>query len=96
MLMGVKARTEGKVNIQTLQWKDFAWFIGIVLSGLFIWPLIFIGCGFTQRILVPTIFSILWLLSLFICNPTPTYSLSLALVFCIITFSIVKVKRLRK
>ncbi len=81
-LMGIKARAEAGENIQLSQSKDVAWFSGIVLSGLLIYFLVFIGRGIVQSIILPTVFSLWWLCALLLFNPIPLYSIGLLLVVC--------------
>src|SRR6185437_7385198 len=79
-LIGVKARVEAGENIQLSENDDIFWFSGIVLSGFMICILVFTGQGIIQSIIVPAIFSSYWLLSLFLFNPIPVYTIGLLLV----------------
>lgn len=81
-LMGIKARVEAGENIQLSQSEDIFWFSGIVLSGFLIFLLVFIGRGVIQGIIVPSIFSLCWLLSLLLFDPIPLYSVGLLLMIC--------------
>jgi len=76
-LLGIKARVEAGENIKFSQTKDILWFLGIVLSWLMIFLLVFIGRGITQSIIIPLILSSCWLFSLLILNPEPVYSIGL-------------------
>ena len=82
-LMGIKARVE---NVQLSPSTDIAWFAGIVLSALLIYVLIFIGRGLIQSIIIPAIFSVSWLCTLLLLNPTPVHSIGLLVVMCVYIF----------
>lgn len=82
MLMGIKARVEAGENLQLSHSADIFWFLGIVLSGLLVCFLVFIGCGITQSIIVPSVFSSCWLMTLLLFNPMPLYSIGLLFVMC--------------
>lgn len=88
-LMGIKARVEAGENVQLPRSKDIAWFAGILLSGLLILLLIFIGSGITQRFIMPCVFSWCWLVSLLLLKPIPLYSIGLLLVICVTIYSII-------
>jgi hypothetical protein len=81
-LMGIKARVEAGENNHLSQSKDIFWFSGIVLSGILICILVFIGRGIIQRIIIPSIFSSFWLFTLLLFNPIPLYSICLFVVMC--------------
>lgn len=81
-LMGIKERIEAGENIHLSQSKDIFWFSGIVLSGILIWILIFTGRGIIQSIIMPSIFSSYWLVTLLLFNPIPLYSVCLFVVMC--------------
>ena len=94
-LMGIKARAEAGENIQLSQSKDILWFFGIVLSGLLIWVLVFIGRGTIQSIIIPTVLGLFWLLSFLLFNPIPLYSIGLLLVVSITILSVIKTRSTR-
>ncbi len=81
-LIGIKARAEAGENIQLSQREDILWFSGIVLSGLLICVLVFIGRGITQGIIIPCVFSSCWLFALLLVNPIPLYSIGLLFIMC--------------
>jgi hypothetical protein len=91
-LMGIKARAEAEENVQLSQRTDILWFSAIVLSGLFILFLVFIGRGLIQGIIVPFIFSSLWLCTFLLFNPIPVYSVSLLLTLCFTAWKIARIK----
>jgi hypothetical protein len=80
--MGIKARAEIGENIQLSESKDILWFSGIVLSGLLICLIVFIGRGINQSLIIPSVFSSCWLFTLFLFNPIPLYSTGLLLSMC--------------
>lgn len=91
-LMGIKARVEAGENIHLSQSKDIFWFSGIVLSGILICILVFTGRGIIQSIIMPSIFSSCWLLTLLLFNPIPLYSVFLSVIMCGYFVSIIKTR----
>ncbi len=84
MLIGIKDRAEAGSGIHLSSIPDLLWFIGIVLSGVAIILITFISRGI-QKVLLPAIFSFLWLLSLLIFSPQPIYSIMLFLMLSVTT-----------
>lgn len=93
MLMGIKARVEAGENIQLSQSDDILWFSGIVLSGFLICFFVFLGRGIIQAIIIPTVFSSLWLFALLLFNPTPLYSIGLLLVMCVAILRVMQTRQ---
>jgi hypothetical protein len=84
-LIGIKARAEAGDNLPFSQSKEFAWFSGIILSGLLICFLAFIGRGILKSFIIPAILSVCWLLTLLLLNPILLYSIGLLLmILCIV------------
>lgn len=81
-LMGIKAHAEVRQEGTLSENKDVLWFIGIVSSELLICFLVFIGRGVIQSTVVPAILNTLWLLTLFLFNPSPLNSLGLLMLAC--------------
>ncbi len=75
MLMGIKARVEGVLLSAT---SDNLWLLGVLLSGIGIAALIFLGQGI-QNIFLSVIYSIVWLWVLLGSEPQPKYSMVLLL-----------------
>jgi len=94
-LMGIKARVEAGEKVQLSTLTDVLWFAGIVFCGLFICLLVFIGRGI-QSILVPVVYSSLWLFSLLILAPIPLYSLGLLLAVSVSIYRAIKVASYRR
>lgn len=86
-LMGIKTRAEGGENILISQAADIVWFFGIVFSGILICFSVFMGRGFIQSIMMPYIFSSLWLCTLLLLDPVPVYSISLFVIICAVMFT---------
>lgn len=82
-LIGIKARVEAGENVPLSQTKNIFWFSGIILSGILIYFLIFLGRGIIQSIVIPAVFSLCWLLALLIFDPTPLYSIGLLLIIAV-------------
>lgn len=82
-LIGIKARVEAGENVPLSQTKNIFWFSGIILSGILIYFLIFLGRGIIQSIVIPAVFSLCWLLTLLIFDPTPLYSIGLLLIIVV-------------
>jgi hypothetical protein len=76
MLIGMKARVEG---IRLSETSDNLWLLGVLLSGIVIPLIIFLGQGF-QNIFLSVIYGIAWLLVLLILEPRPKYSMTLLLI----------------
>jgi hypothetical protein len=75
MLMGMKARVEGRRLSETL---DNLWLLGVFLSGVGIVVNVLFGQG-VLNVSLSIIYGILWLLTFLIFEPRPKYSLSLLL-----------------
>lgn len=88
-LIGVKASAEAKSGGLPSQMNNMLWFGGIVLSGLLIAVLIFIGRGVLQSIVIPLFASWFWLLSLLIFSPIPIYGVALLLSVITVILSVV-------
>ncbi len=82
-LMGIKERAETGEGIKLSQTQDIVWFSGIVLSGFLICILVFIGRGILQSIIIPSIYSTLWVFSIFMFEPMPLNSIGLLMVICV-------------
>ncbi len=80
MLMGIKARSETGPGAPLSSIEDMIWFAGISFSLLSIIALPFIDTN-TRRQWLSIPCSTLWLLTFFVFDPIPTYSLSLLLTF---------------
>jgi len=89
MLIGIKMHAEEKSDVNFSQNKDLLWFFGLVTSWFLICFLVFIGRGFVQSVFIPAIFSVFWLLSVLLFNPTPFYSVILLLILCLVAISMV-------
>ena len=76
MLLGIKERAEGKKNLYLSATAEILWFTGLALSALGIFVLIIRFKG-PQSILIPAGCGILWMLTVFVFNPIPQYSLGL-------------------
>ncbi|MBN2118896.1 MAG: hypothetical protein JW730_20170 [Anaerolineales bacterium] len=75
MLMGMKAQAEG---IRLSAASDNLWLLGVLLSGIGIALMIFLGQGL-QNTFLSVIYGIAWLWVFLIFEPKPTYSLTLLL-----------------
>lgn len=91
-LMGIKAHAEAGENVSFSQTNNIVWFLGIVLSGILIYLLIFLGRGIIQCIVIPAILSVCWLLAFLIFKPIPMYGISLFLIICVTISTIVLTK----
>jgi len=89
-LLGIKCQVETNKKPSFSQTGDIIWFSSIVLSGLMIGVLVFIGKGFIQSILTPFILSSGWLFLLLIFNPFPTYGVAFLMLACLTIFIIIK------
>lgn len=88
-LNGLKQRIEAGVGEKFSPLTDQLWFTFIVISGLFIAALTFLFKG-VKSILIPLIFSSLWLVTLFILPAIPLYSGILSAIIMMATYSAVK------
>ncbi len=79
-LIGIKARAEAGENIRFSQTSDIIWFLGLVLSALFIFILILIRRGMLRSFFIPTILSVCWLFTLLLLPPVPLSSIGLLFV----------------
>jgi len=82
-LIGIKARIESKSGKPFSQKQDVLWFFGIVLSEIFICLLAFMSKSMSYCVMITMLLSLAWLACLFLCKPSPWYSLSL-LVLCLV------------
>lgn len=82
-LLGIKARAESPADASLSQNADKLWFSAIVLAGILITLFVFIGRGLILSIVVPFIFSSLWITSLLLLDPLCFYSMTLALMLVI-------------
>jgi hypothetical protein len=82
MLMGIKARSETGPGMPFSSTADIIWFSGISLSLLIIIWLLIINKSI-QGELLTILYSILWLLTLFIFDPIPIYSTTLFIILLI-------------
>ncbi len=87
-LIGIKARVESGSGIQFSQANDILWFLSIVLSESLIFSLTFIGHGIIQTFILPLILSLIWLFSVFLFKPIPSYSVGLC-VLCAAILAVV-------
>ncbi len=79
-LIGIKARAEAGENIRLSQTSDIIWFLGMVLSPLFIFILTVIRRGILNCFFIPTILSVFWLFTLLLLPPVPLCGIGLLLV----------------
>lgn len=87
-LIGIKKRVESVGNTRFSQVKDMFWMLGVVLSEVFICLLAFVGHGSIQAFILAVIFSLIWLLSLFVFKPIPLFSIGV-LIACAIALIII-------
>lgn len=84
MLIGIKSRSEAGPGKPFSSTNDILWFLGILLS--FCGIVVFL---FTSRTiksgLVVVLYSVIWLLALFVADPSPKYSMVLLLMLIINT-----------
>lgn len=78
-LMGLKARVEAGDGPAISVIQDKFWFFGIVLSVLGLLVLVFVSRGLFS-IVLPTVLSSLWIVTLYMLKPIPIYSLSVAFI----------------
>jgi hypothetical protein len=97
MLIGIKMRAEHNNNAYLTATEDVLWFAGVTATWLLICFLVFIGRGVARSVVVPAIFSVAWLLVVFLLNPIPIYSLVLLLSAClsILAMGLEKIKSQR-
>ncbi|SFG29358.1 hypothetical protein SAMN05660649_01302 [Desulfotomaculum arcticum] len=76
MLMGIKARAEAGSGVQLSSTSDILWFIGVFLAGIGIFLMVLMS-GSIQRVLLSTIYGIIWLWPLLVFDPQPIYSMML-------------------
>ena len=79
MLIGIKARAEAGPGKPFSPAKDIMWFLGICLSFLSIIVLLTINNSIKVESLT-ILYAILWLLTLFIFDPIPIYSMTLLVI----------------
>jgi hypothetical protein len=79
MLMGIKARAEVGPGVQLSSIWDMLWFLGIILSGIGIAVMVFVGRGI-KSVLLPAIYGATWLWPLLIFHPQPLTGLPLLLI----------------
>jgi hypothetical protein len=79
MLIGIKARAEAGPGKPFSSTKDIMWFLGICLSFLSIIVLLTFNNSIKVESLT-TLYAILWLLTLFIFDPIPMYSMILLII----------------
>jgi hypothetical protein len=79
MLIGIKARAEAGPGKPFSSTKDIMWFLGICLSFLSIIVLLTF-CNSIKVELLTILYAILWLLTLFIFDPIPMYSVPLLII----------------
>jgi len=73
-LMGIKARVETGPGPRFSATKDMIWFAGILLSLIALFALVFISSNLSS-IILPFVLSSFWLMSVFIADPIPIYSI---------------------
>jgi len=95
LLMGMKARAEAGENVALSQTQDKIWFVGVVLSGLFICYFVFIARGIVQSIVVSSILSFFWMCSIWLVAPKPIYSLGMLLMVVMAMLVVIKPGRAR-
>jgi hypothetical protein len=78
MLIGIKLRAEAGPGEPFSSKNDILWFLGIFLSFCGIVVLLFISKTI-QSELVVMVYGVIWLLTLFIADPIPIYSIALLL-----------------
>lgn len=83
MLMGIKARAEAGSGVQLSSTSDILWFIGVFLAGIGIFLMVLMS-GSIQRVLLSTIYGIIWLWPLLVFDPQPIYSMMLLSVVAVI------------
>ena len=82
MLMGIKARAEAGPGKPFSSTKDIMWFLGICLSFLSIIVLLTLNNGIKVESFT-ILYAILWLLTLFILDPIPMYSMILLIILIV-------------
>lgn len=82
MLMGIKARAEAGPGMPRSSTADIMWFTGICLSLISMIGLLVVNQQ-PKTILPVILYSIVWLWTLFILDPVPTYSMILVTVLMI-------------
>ena len=82
MLMGIKTRAEVGPGMAFSSTADIMWFSGICLSLLSIIGLLIFGRSIKYELLA-ILYSIIWLLTLFILDPIPIYSTILFIIVMI-------------
>ncbi len=87
-LMGIKERAEIGAGVKLSQTQDIVWFYGIVLSGFLICVLVFIGRGIFQSIIITSVFSTVWMFSIFLFDPIPLFSIGLLIMICVTIVSV--------
>lgn len=95
-LMGIKARAEAGEHVPLSDTADSVWFCAIVLSAILIGVLIFMGRGLMQSMIIPFVFSSLWMSLLFGLNPIPEYSVAFCLMVMTAMSVFVKSRKHRK
>jgi hypothetical protein len=87
-LMGIKERAETGPGIKLSQTQDIVWFSGIVLSGFLICVLVFIGRRIFQSIIITSVYSTLWIFSIFLFDPIPLFSIGLLIMIGVTIVSV--------
>jgi hypothetical protein len=82
MLMGFKAQAEGDGRLSST--ADNLWLLGLVLAGIGIALMVFIGDGI-PAVALTAVYGILWLWTLLILDPRPAFSLALFLIIAVTT-----------
>jgi hypothetical protein len=82
MLMGFKAQAETGARLSSS--ADNLWLLGLLLSGIGLAVMVFIGGG-VQGILLSVTFGIIWLWTLLILDPRPIFSMILFLIIAVTT-----------
>ena len=76
-MMGIKARAETGPGTKFSLNSDKIWFTGVLLSLIALIALVFISRNLSS-ILLPFVLSSIWLVSVFMAEPKPVYSLAVA------------------
>lgn len=94
MLIGIKIAVEKPKNIIYTKNNDLIWFLGAVISWVFICIIIFIERGFVKSLCIPIFFSVCWLLVVLLFNPILIYS-AVLLLSIILSFLLLRIKSRR-
>ena len=82
MLIGIRDRAEAGAGVYISPYPDLLWFSGIVMSYIGIILIIYILRGI-KKYLLPGIYSIIWLIILFVIKPQLSYSVIFLLIVAV-------------